>query len=132
MSAPLLATAKSLASRMIGKYGATVVLTKVTPGAFDPLTETRGADTETAVAVTAVEQPYTPLMGVGLGLSFEQATAITADGRSFLMAAVDVPFSPAPGMTILAVDGRTWVIASVKTDAPDGAPILYTCSCKAA
>ena len=132
MAASVLVNAAKLAVRMIGKFGALVTLTKTVRGTYVASTDTRGADTVSAVAVLAVEQPYTPLLGVGLGMTFEQQTAITADARSFLVAGPTAPFAPEPGMTFTTANGKLWVVSSVKTDSPDGVPILYTCACKAA
>lgn len=132
MSTAFLTRARALATRQIAKFGATVTLTRVTAGAYDSATETRAADVVESVAVKAVMTPYTPLLGVSLGLSFEQAAAILTSGSSFQIAADGLAFAPEPGMKILGADGRENVLAAVVVNAPDGVPIVYTCAGKSA
>jgi hypothetical protein len=121
--------AQRLASRLVPKFGATVTLTRTVPGTFDPATNTRTASADQAVAVKAVETPYAPLLGVGMGQSYQPDSAQIVDGRSFILAGADVPFAPAPGMTITNAVGVRYTIVTVKIDAPTGEPVAYTCAC---
>ena len=132
MSSALLTNSAKLAQRMIAKFGAIVTLSRTVPGTYNPLTDTRSPDVVQSVAINAVEQAYTPLLGVGLGQSYEPAALVVTDGRSFLIAGLDAPFPPGPGMSITSATGAKFAISNVKIDAPDGRPILYTCGAKAA
>lgn len=129
MANALLTRAQLIARDQIRKYGARVLLTHVLAGAYDPATETHAADVETTLAAWAVEKPYTPLMGVGVGMSFEQAATTVTDARTFQFAAIELATSPQPGMRITRADGTAWSVVGVKTISPDGVPITYLCAC---
>lgn len=129
MANALLTRAQTLAQTQIRQYGARVLLTHVVAGAYDAATDTHAPDVETTISAFAVEKPYTPLMGVGVGMSFEQAAAVLTDARTFQFAARDVAIPPLPGMRITRADGTGFTVVGVKTISPDGVPITYLCAC---
>lgn len=102
------------ASRLLAKFGATVTVTRTTPGAYDPATGTDAAGSA---------QTWTP---AGVRLEYSQreidGTNIKAGDQRVYMSAV-AGLDPQPGDTV-TLGGEAWRVVTSRTLAPAGIAVL--------
>lgn len=108
-----------VAHELLLEFGMSIVLRRVTPGAYDPATGTS--------AETTADQPATgALFDYDLrssGQGFEPETLIQAGDKQCLLSPDGVT-EPQPGDFI--VDGTAlWTIINAKAVNPAGTPVLY-------
>lgn len=108
--------AKSVATalRLLTSFGATVTVTRETPGAYDPDTGTNGAGTT---------ETWTP-KGVKLEYSqreIDGTNILASDQRIYMSAAAGL--DPKPGDAVTLADG-VWRVVKSRTLAPAGVAVL--------
>lgn len=109
------------ADRMLKKFGQSVTLTHVTPGAYDP-------NTGTVTTTTTTQTGTGVVFDFGLhqsGMSFTAGSLIQAGDKQLLLSAVGIT-TPTAG-DLVTIGGTIWTIASVKSTAPAGEVVLYEC-----
>lgn len=108
------ATARRVATKLIGQFGRTVTLTSVTPGVYNPATGA-AVPTSSSVSVKALCEEYK-----GFDIVNELAKA---GDRKFTISAADVAARPEPGDNVL--DGKTYTVVAVKAISSGELDALY-------
>lgn len=114
--APLTATAR----RLLAEFGQTVTLTKVTPGAYDPVTG------ETSDPVTVTEDASAAILPVGgddVGQTFGDGDMVRQDDRKAIIESTTN--APDELTTLTDAAGVVWDIKVVKAVAPSGEAVIY-------
>ena len=108
------------AAELLAEFGATVTVTRATPGAYDPDTGTTGAGTS---------QTWTP-SGVKLNYSAHEinGTLILASDQRVYMSAVS-GMDPNAGDTV-TLGAEVWRVVASRTLAPAGLAVLLDVQCR--
>ena len=111
----------ALASRLINAKGASVALTRTTPGGYDPITGSSGAVTLTASGRAIARRP------TGADAErIKQLDLVSLTTVVLLIAAAGLAFAPRP-VDVVTWGGETYTVRDVVPLNVDGAaPILYT------
>lgn len=97
---------RPIATTLIAQFGASITLTRLAPGVYDPATSTT-TPTRTAAATKAlVEDVKGRELTEGL---------IEAGDRKFYVAAEALAFEPTPADEIDTGDGRPWIARVVRS-----------------
>lgn len=111
---------------------ATVVLTHVEPGAYDPSTGTVSPDVTYTATVRAVPEDYK-------GLSLLPGTQVQAGDKKVTVAAVNViddvtrvAFRPAATKTTATVGGVGYAVIAAPEVAPGSSAVIYELQCRKA
>jgi hypothetical protein len=123
------ARALKLATRMIAKEGGLCVLSRITRGTFNPVTQLRTPDVVSTVAVPMVRKDYVPLAGIGAGESMVPGTKLLAEGVAFTLSAEGLPWAPQPEDTITDPYGVIFPVQNVRAVGADSNAVVYTCAC---
>jgi len=119
------ATGRATASKLIGKYGATVTLKHVTTGAYDPSTGTVGTTTTSETVKSAPpKSPFSARTGKG-GFMIANGLAQVGD-KVFMLAAADLA-SPPKLEDLITFGGYDWTIVSLNPIYSGELVCVYEC-----
>lgn len=116
--APLVATA----ARLLAEFGQTVTLTRVTPGAYDPVTGTNAAGTTATQSAAAVLLDYSAAES---GAQFADGSMVQIGDKKVLIQASGLAWAPDALTTVTDVAGVVWQLEQVRTLAPSGVALMY-------
>ena len=116
--------------------GASVTITRTTPGAYDPATGTTAAPSTATQTIIAPVEDYKGLelvagMQGGLIQAGDKKVSLPAASLTWAPIVGDPPPDPAPTFSI-TVGGLTYAIQAVSTTEAGGVAILYVCQCRRA
>lgn len=103
-------------SKAIAKFGADAVLTRVTPGAYDPATSTVGAGTTTEITVRALESASER--------SYIDGSLIESGRMAYLIDPAGLTITPMAGDSF-EWGGVVRIVAKSKPLAPSGITVLH-------
>jgi hypothetical protein len=116
---PIAATASAL----LAQFGQAVTLTKVTPGAYDPVTG------QYAEGTTATQTASAALLDYSMreaGASFADGSQVRVGDKKCLIEAAGLSWAPDEATTLTDAAGVVWQIEKLRTLAPSGVAVLYT------
>ena len=116
---PIAATAATL----LAEFGQTVTLSKVTPGAYDPVTGTYGPGTTATQTASAALLDYSMRES---GASFADGSQVRVGDKKCLIEAAGLDWPPDEATTLTDAGGVVWQIEKLRTLAPSGVAVLYT------
>lgn len=120
--------AQASANRMLAKYGQLILVTRVTPGEYDPETSTNGESTTTTQTLNIAVLPASQGTVEAFDIKFEKGTLISSNIRSLIISAV-ADFAPMPG-DMVTFEGSDWTLIGVTPLNPGGTAVLYTGTAK--
>ena len=116
---PLATTAATL----LAQFGQTVTLTKVTPGAYDPVAGQYAEGTTATQTASAVLLDYSMREA---GASFADGSQVRVGDKKCLIEAAGLDWPPDESTTLTDAGGVVWQIEKLRTLAPSGAALMYT------
>lgn len=113
------------ALELIGKYGAPATIRRHTRTDYDPETGNFGDDNYTDHNIYAVNQPAAKQTQTGAGQKFMDGVLIEAGDRIFIVPAINLEITPAPG-DILISGQETFTVKAVNTVKPATLALIHT------
>lgn len=114
----------SLASRMAGKFGRSIIFTKVTGGSYDPSVRSV-VKTETQTAVNAIVLNASAGKVSAFDEQKRSADGLGLEARRFLIIPGDALASPPEPGDRVTLDGEEWNVVGSTPINPGGSVIVY-------
>lgn len=117
--APLATTA----ARLLAEFGQTVTLTRITPGAYDPVTGTNAAGTTATQSASAVLLDWSLKDS---GAKFSDGGSVRVGDKKLLIEAAGLAWGPDELTTLTDVAGVVWQMEKLRVLEPSGTALMYT------
>ena len=107
------------------RFGVAIVVTRDTPGAFDPVTGGPTPGVTLTQSTYAIVQPASGGTVQAFDIRFEAGTLIETNLRALMLSAHGLSFVPGPGDTVTGIEGSEWTVLGVTPQSVAGAPVTY-------